>query len=279
MFTAVTPDYFATSGTKLIRGRTFTAHPGPNAGYEVIVNEVQADAIWPKENPIGHCVRFKADTMPCARVVGVAENAVLNSLDETPWAQFYVSIEHSPIETWGAAAIILRADPERVASVERAAHELLRRQFEGGIPHVESMARVMEPDYRPWTLGAQLFSLFGVLALLVAGVGIYSSVSYAVSQRTHEFGVRVALGARTADVVRQVVGEGVRVVLAGVLLGILIALAAGRLVASLLYGIAASDPAAMAVVAAILVLIAIVATLQPAWRAGRADPVGALRAE
>jgi putative ABC transport system permease protein len=279
VYTAVTPEYFATSGTKLTGGRTFTAHPGPNAAYEVIVNQTEADAIWPKQDPIGHCVRFNADTMPCATVVGVAETAILNSLDEKPWAQFYVSIEHSPVETWGAATIVLRADPERVPSVQRALHDLLRDEFAAGIPRIESMAEVMEPDYRPWKLGATLFTLFGLLALVVAGVGIYSSVSYAVSQRTHEFGVRVALGARTADIVRQVVGEGVRVVLVGVVLGILMALAVGRLVASLLYGIAASDPAAMSMVAAILVLIAITATLLPAWRAGRSDPMGALRAE
>ena len=279
VFTAVTPDFFAASGTKLVRGRTFTAHVGPKAAYEVIVNQAEADAVWPNENPIGHCVRFNADTMPCATVVGVAETAILNSLDEKPWAQFYVSIDHPPVETWGAETIVLRADPQRIASVRRALHDLLLDQFAGGIPRIESMAQVMEPEYRPWKLGATLFTMFGVLALVVAGVGIYSSVSYAVSQRTHEFGVRVALGARTVDVIRQVVGEGVKVVLVGVVVGILMALAAGRLVASLLYGIAASDPAAMAAVAAILLLIAIVATLQPAWRAGRADPVGALRAE
>jgi len=279
VFTAVTPNYFATSGTKLVGGRTFTAHPGPKAGYEVIVNQAEADAVWPKENPIGHCIRFNADTMPCAMVIGVAETAILNSLDEKPWAQFYVPIEHSPIETWGAETVVLRTAPRQIPSVQRALHDLLRDQFAAGFPRIESMAQVMEPDYRPWKLGATLFTLFGALALVVAGVGIYSSVSYAVSQRTHEFGVRVALGARTADVIRQVVGEGVRVVLVGVVLGILMALATGRLVASLLYGIAPSDPAAMAVVAATLLLIAIAATLQPAWRAGRADPVRALRAE
>jgi ABC-type antimicrobial peptide transport system permease subunit len=142
-----------------------------------------------------------------------------------------------------------------------------------------SMAQVIEPDYRPWKLGATLFTLFGMLALVVASVGIYSSVSYAVSQRTHEFGVRVALGARTSDILRQVLGEGLRTVALGIVLGILMALAAGRLVASLLYGVAASDPAAMATVALLLLVISALAALAPAWRAAGADPVGALRAD
>ena len=127
--------------------------------------------------------------------------------------------------------------------------------------------------------GATLFTLFGVLALIVAGLGIYSTVSYAVSQRTHEFGVRVALGARAVDVLRQVLAEGLRTVAIGVVIGILMALAAGRLVESLLYGITASDPSAMAIVAVVLLVIAALAALMPAWRAAKADPVAALRAD
>jgi predicted permease len=279
MFTAVTPDYFDAIGTKLLRGRTFTRHPGPNAPYEIIVNQAQADAIWANENPIGHCVRFNADTMPCATVIGVAQTALLNSIDETPAAHFYVSIEHSPVATWGASDIVIRAEPAKLAAVQRSMNELLRSDFADGVPRFKTMAQVMEPEYRPWQLGATLFTLFGGLALIVAGVGIYSSVSYAVSQRTHEFGIRVALGARTSDVMRQVLGEGLRTVALGVVLGILMALAAGRLVASLLYGIAASDPAAMATVAVVLLLISLLAALAPAWRAAGADPVRALRAD
>jgi ABC-type antimicrobial peptide transport system permease subunit len=141
------------------------------------------------------------------------------------------------------------------------------------------MAASMEPEYRPWRLGATLFTLFGFLALLVAGVGVYSSVSYGVSQRTHEFGVRAALGATTGNVLSQVLGEGLRTVAIGVGAGIALALAAGRLIASLLYGVKANDPAAMAIAAIVLLSIAAVASLVPAWRAAKADPVEALRAE
>ena len=131
----------------------------------------------------------------------------------------------------------------------------------------------------PWQLGATLFTLFGVLALTVAGIGVYSSVSYAVSQRTHEFGVRAALGATARDVIVHVLGSGLRTVFIGIAVGVGLALAAGRLVASLLYGVKPDDPRALIASAGILLVISTVATLAPAWRASRVDPVEALRAE
>jgi len=115
--------------------------------------------------------------------------------------------------------------------------------------------------------------------LIVAAIGVYSTVSYAVGQRTHEFGVRVALGATMRDVLGQVLGEGLRVVTVGVLVGVLLALAGGRLVGALLYGIAPSDPVAMCAAASVLLAAAAVASLVPAWRAAKVDPVTALRAE
>src|SRR5262249_27898021 len=109
--------------------------------------------------------------------------------------------------------------------------------------------------------------------------GVFSTVSYAVSRRMHEFGVRIALGARGADVVRQVLSEGLKTVIAGVVVGLLLALAAGKLVASLLYGIKPSDPSSMAIVTGTLIVIALAAALIPAWKAARSDPVSALRAD
>jgi putative ABC transport system permease protein len=134
-------------------------------------------------------------------------------------------------------------------------------------------------ELRPWRVGAALFSAAGILALLVAMVGIYSTISYTFSQRTHEIGVRVALGAQATNVVRLVVGEGVRAVLVGVVVGVLLALAAGRLVESMLYKTSPRDPAVLSVVSLSLLLVAVGACLVPAWRALRVDPASALRAE
>src|SRR5207248_6813231 len=124
-----------------------------------------------------------------------------------------------------------------------------------------------------------LFSALGFLALVVAVIGIYSTMSYGVSQRLHEFGVRIALGARLADVLRLVIGQGLRAVAAGAALGIVLALATGRLVASLLYGIAPSDPVVLVLVGLTLMTAGAFAAFVPAWRAARVDPVSSLRAE
>jgi len=124
-----------------------------------------------------------------------------------------------------------------------------------------------------------LFSLFGVLALVVAAFGVYSTVSYDVSQRTHEFGVRAALGAQMADIVRHVLRDGLKTVLVGLVAGVMLAMGAGRVVASLLYGVPPRDPLALTVVAGALMAVAVGAALVPAWRASRADPLLALRNE
>ena len=287
LVTGISPGYFAAVGMKLLRGTTFSSNAKSASQLAVVVNQAMADAIWPGENPLGHCIYFQDDgqpaidrrSTPCARVIGVVETALVTSINETPEPQFYFSLDHPPFPTWGAASIIVRASPQQLAGVQRPVTDLLRAEFPSAIPHWTTMAAAMEPEYRPWRLGATLFTLFGVLALCVAGIGIYSTISFAVTQRRHEFGVRVALGAQTADVMRQVLGSGLRTVAIGIVLGILMALVAGRLVASLLYGVAPSDPVTLGLVAAILLATATLAALVPAWRAAGADPVSALRSE
>jgi len=141
------------------------------------------------------------------------------------------------------------------------------------------MAQSLEPQFRPWRLGARLFLALGILALVVAAIGVYSVVAYSVSQRTREMGIRIALGARTADVLSLVVGEGARTVAIGVLVGVLVSLAAGRLVATLLYGITAHDPAVLAGAAVVLMLVGMTASMVPSVRAAKVDPVVALRSD
>jgi len=274
----VTPSYFETTGTKLLRGRTFgIEHPG--GPFTTVVNKAMADALWPNQDPIGRCVRFDVPTAPCATVIGVVQTAMMLSIDEKPTPRFYVSLDNLSFRLYPWRDLVVRADPRQLPGVMTAVRELLRTEFPGSIPQITTMSQAMEPEYRPWDLGAKLFTLFGVLALLVASIGVYSTVSYAVSQRTHEFGIRIALGAGAADVLAHVLGEGLRTVVAGVIAGIVLALAAGKLVSSLLYGITPSDPAAMATVAIVLVTVALIAAFVPARRAAGADPVSALRAD
>jgi ABC-type antimicrobial peptide transport system permease subunit len=184
-----------------------------------------------------------------------------------------------PFTGWGVSDVVLRLNRERFSIALGQVRELLRAEFPGAKVSTNTMAAAMEPEYRPWQLGATLFTLFGALAALVAAIGVYSSVSYAVSQRTHEFGVRLALGASGGKIIRQVVGDGVRTVFIGVVAGILLSLALGRIVASLLYGVSPGDPLAMLIAAALLLGVAVAASFAPAWRAGRSDPCSALRTD
>jgi predicted permease len=277
-WTAVTPNYFETTGMRLSRGRTFAAG-GADGASSVIVNQAMAHALWPNENPIGRCVRFDTPTNPCVAVIGVVQTAIMGHLDEKPDPMFYVSAERAPFANWGGTTMVVSASPDRIDAVTNGMRDLLRAEFPGAIPVTTTMASLMAPQYRPWELGAKLFTAFGFLALVVATIGVYSSVSYAVTQRTHEFGVRLALGARGVDVVRQVLGENLRTIVIGVMLGSILTLAAGGLLRSLLYGVEPSDPLSLGGVAIVLIVIALAAAFRPAWRASRCDPVSALRAE
>ena len=275
----VSPEFFRTVGLSMLRGRGFTEAAGDNVPAEVVVNDAMAKLVWPDRDALGQCLRFKTRDAPCYTVVGVVETARLtNVIEKEPAAQFYVPLGSTASRSSGAT-IIVRAGTTDASVASAELLGTLRRAFPAAEPMVTAMTTNLEPEYRPWRLGASLFTGLGLLALVVAVVGVYGTVSYSVSQRTHEFGVRVALGAQSGQVVRQVVGEGLRTVGAGIALGIVLALAMGRLVTALLYGIAPRDPGVLIAVSASLMAVAILASLVPALRAARADPITALRAD
>ena len=275
----VTPSFFEATGTKLLRGRTVRMNL-PTADR----SRRSSTRRWPTRSGrtrirSGVAFGFDAPGAACATVIGVAQTAMMLSIDETPTPRFYVSLDNLPCQALYGSGSHHSRSARRLPAVMTAIRELLRAEFPGSIPRISTMSQTMEPEYRPWELGAKLFTLFGVLALVVASIGVFSTVSYAVSRRMHEFGIRVALGARGVDVVAQVLTEGLKTVVAGVVAGLVLTLAAGKLVAALLYGIKPSDPASMAIVAGTLIAIALAAALIPAWRAARSDPVTALRAD
>jgi ABC-type antimicrobial peptide transport system permease subunit len=168
-----------------------------------------------------------------------------------------------------------RADLREVAASVRAALKGAHGGMEG--IDVRPFLDLVAPEIRPFRLGATMFGIFGALALLLAGVGLYAVISFGVARRTRELGIRAALGARAADVVGLVFGEGVRVTMIGIAIGIVLALALGRAVEALLFGTSPRDPIVMAVVAITLLVVAAVASAIPAWRAARVDPLVALR--
>jgi hypothetical protein len=278
-YSAVSPGFFAATGTRVIRGRTFTSGAAARVERAVLVNQALADSVWPGRDPLGRCVRFEKAESVCYTVIGVTQNPLQTRLKETPDAHVWAPLENQPSENWGVGDVVLRMEPKGMTTALAQVRAMLRAEFPAAKVFTNTMSAAMEPEYRPWQLGATLFTLFGALAALVAAIGVYSSVSYAVSQRTHEFGVRVALGASGGRIVGHVVGNGVRTVSIGVIAGILMALALGRIVASLLYAVSPGDPVAMLIASVVLLGVAVAASLAPAWRAGRADPVIALRTD
>ena len=278
-WTAVSSGYFDASGVRLLRGEDFPKTRG--GPHVVVVNDAMAKLAWPGRPAIGACMRFGKRTEPCYRVIGVVENSRERSVIEDASPMYYLPLNDLPPEArgWTANYVMLSTDPRSAASVVGSVRGLIRQAFPGGIPSIVRLSDYLEPEYRPWRLGATLFSAFGLLALVVAVVGIYSTTSYSVQQRVQEFAVRIALGARLADVVQLVVAEGTRVVAIGVVLGVGLAIVAGKLVASLLYGISPSDPATALGVAAILFVAGIAAAMFPAWRAARVDPAATLKTD
>jgi predicted permease len=275
----VTPSYFATTDIALSRGRAFT---DADRGTRVaVVNETAARAYWPNADPIGQCLRLFRDTLPCTTVVGVMKGAHLDDVIEKPTAQIVslasVSATGAPN---GTRYLVVRTAPGRADQVVQFLRAEVRRTFPpSSAIMVTSMADVIAPQLRPWRLGATIFSAFGLLALVVAALGTYSVIAYSVNQRAHEMSVRAALGARAADVVGLIVGQGVRIAGVGIVLGVAVSVAASRLIASLLYETSARDPLVGLAVAALLALVAVIASSIPAWRATRADPVEALRSD
>jgi putative ABC transport system permease protein len=271
-------------GTRILQGRAFAEADDRATGERVaIVSLAMARALWPDGNAIGHCVRLGADSMPCRRIVGIAdetqESAVEPNGAESPYAQIvYVPISQGR-RTIGARTLLARIDAPPPAVIARVRSAIQRAEPDMPLPDVWLMQSRHDPELRPWRLGAIMFGVFGALALVVAALGLYSVIGYSVSQRTGEMGIRIALGARRRDIVSLVGARGA--LLAGV--GILIANAGGvmlaPLVQPLLFQISARSVAAYAAVSGVVLIVAVVASLIPANRAARVSPMSVIRPE
>ena len=274
---AVTPPFFAVTGIRVLSGTVF--QEGAAGASQVMVNAELAQTLWPGVDAVGQCMRFEKSDAPCSVVTGVVSNAGRTDLIEAAMPMFYLPLGNAITKGDVGWELVVRTRLGSEAAAAREMAALIKQAFPAGEPNVRPMSADTERLYRPWRLGAQLFTGVGVLALLVALVGIYSTVSYSVGQRAHEFGVRAALGAKLSDVLNQVVGEGVRVVAIGIAFGMVLSMVAGRFVRALLYGVEPTDVSAMILAGSTLLLVTIAAAIVPAWRAARADPVHALRGE
>jgi predicted permease len=266
-------DYFETLGIPIVKGRAFTRNDRTGSTSVGIINEAMAKQVWPNEDPIGRHVRIFNDPVP-REIVGIAKTVKVNFLGEDP-----VSVLYLPLEQNYASQVTVQVraagDPASVLGTVR--REL--QQVEPGMPllNVSTYQTVFQQSLWVPRMGAWLLGIFGFLALLLASIGLYGVMAYAVSQRTRELGIRLALGARQQDVRNMVVRQGVLLATAGVVLGLLAAFGLARLVANLLFGVTANDPMTLTIIPILLLAVAFVATYLPARRASRVDPVEALR--
>ena len=271
-----TADYFGTMGTRIVRGRGFDSTDKRGSPLSIVVSEGMAQKLWPRENALGKCVKVGGDTMPCATVVGVAENVKASDIVGEDALQYYLSIEQQrPV----GAALFVRVHGRGVLSAEQVRKRLQALMPRPSYVRVMPMQNIVDGARGSWETGTTMFLLFGFLALVLAAIGLYSVIAYNVAQRTPELGLRIALGAHARDVLRMVLGEGLRFGLGGIAIGAVIALVAGRWVQPLLYQESARDPLVFVGVAVILACIALAASAIPASRAVRVDPSIALRTE
>ena len=250
-----------------------------------VVNETMARLYWPQQSPIGTCIKFGTDTMPCTTVIGVVSNTRRQDLVEglvpqiyRPLGQLSPNVTNSTVSFFGFTLVV------GTAGDANALVEPLRRTMQATAPsvpyaNVMTMRALLGRQTRSWELGARVFTAFGALALALAAVGLFSVVAFTIGQRMHEFGIRTALGARPSDLLRLTIIRGVAPAVVGIVVGVVMALVGGRFVGGLLFQVSPRDPAVLGGASAVLFVCAVVASIVPAMRAARVDPTVALRAE
>jgi hypothetical protein len=282
----VSPEYFSTLGTRVLRGRAFTDADRVGSELVMMVSETTARTLWPGGDALGQCMEVggadrdkpgllaaPVDTMPCTSVVGVVEDVRWSDLEQQPHLHVYVPIA----QRRASPTLVLRARGDDIATIDAVRAVVYELAPRVAFVRLEALTESIDDQLRPWRLGASMFTAFGVLALIIAAVGLYSMLAYMVTLRAHEMGVRIALGAGVGDVLRLVVGDGMRVTAAGIALGVVGALVLAPRLETLLYGVSARDPLVVGGVVVALLAVALVASLAPAMRAARADPNVALR--
>ncbi|HUI42004.1 MAG TPA: ABC transporter permease [Terriglobia bacterium] len=272
----VMPDYFRTAGIPLLEGRDFSAHDGPDAPRVAIVNRKMADRFWPKQDAVGKRFSHDKDHPKWITVVGVAGDVRQYALDEPAAPEAYFPEFQNQ---YSDQFVLVRASSNplgQIGPVRAALHEM-----DSQIPldQPRELAEVVTESSSQQRFLALLLGLFSGLALVLATVGIYGVIAYSVAQRTHEMGIRMALGAARGNVLRLVLGEGLRMALAGVVVGLAGAWALTRFLTSLLYGVRPTDPLTFVAVPLLLLGVALAACYVPARRATQVDPIKALRYE
>jgi putative ABC transport system permease protein len=286
-FKGITPDWLRAMGGRLLRGRAFTDADTLQAPGVVLINETLARRFFPNEDPIGQHLKMGQEQVPLGttdryglsfwnEIVGVVSD--LKSIHPHPEAvpEVYQPYWQYPMQS---PTIVVRATGDPAALAKAIVRETKAIIPNLPQPVIQTMDELLSESVAQPRLQAVLLSLFGILALVLAAVGLYGVLAYAVTQRTHEIGIRMALGAQKRHVLSLVIGQGMKLALAGVFIGVIAALALTRVLRSLLYEVKPADPLTFLAVALVLVTIALAACWLPGRRATNVDPMEALRYE
>jgi predicted permease len=271
----ITPGYFDALRIPLKKGRVLSDLDRKDTTPVAVINEAMAKHFWPNQDAIGKRFHFFGD--PTLReVVGVVGDTVVNNIGEAP-----VPLAYLPITQGFSPAVTLQVrttgKPESVIGGVRGGIQSLDRNL--AITNVQTIGEIMDQGLWAPRMGAAMLTVFGGLALLLAAFGVYGVLSYSVNQQTREIGIRMAMGAERAHVLRLVVGQGLRLAAAGLVAGVIVALLLVRQLSSLLFGVSAYDPVTFVGVGLLLLVVAFMACYVPARRATRVDPLVALRYE
>lgn len=274
-FTAASPQYFSAMQMNLIRGRLFNAGDGQGTSPSAIINQTFARQFWPDKNPVGQQLQFGEQHTVCT-IVGVVNDVKMYQLRPRPERQMYVSLAQFPSSTFGFVVRTSGDSTTMATAIRDAIWAVDRDQPISSVEPLETLIAVVDAGNRVIT---KLMVFFGVLAMFLGAIGIYGVMAHLVSQRTHEIGIRIALGASPSQVMRMVVGQGLKLAMIGVAAGVIVALGTSRALVTMLYEVTPNDPLTFIAVPILFAVVSLVACYVPARRGMRVDPLVALRYE
>jgi len=279
VFRVIGPGYFGTMGIPILRGRDFTDEDNADTKDVVVISEKTAQHFWPGQDPIGKRLKPGSSTSKSAwrEVIGIVKDVRQNDLIATPKMEMYFTYRQ-PKEL-AANALVMRTTIEPMGVAASVRNTIWSIDKDQTVADIDTMDHIVAEAVARQRFSMVLLGLFAGLALLLASVGIYGVMSYSVVQRAREIGIRIALGAQRTDVLQMTLAQGLKLICAGMMIGLVAAFLVTRVLATLLYGITATDPITFAGISVVLLAVAILATYIPALRATRVDPITALRAQ
>jgi putative ABC transport system permease protein len=273
---AVSPGYFKAMGIPLLRGRLFTEQDKKDAPRVAVINETMAKKFFPNEDPIGKGINVTNGPERFREIVGIVGDVKQYGLDQPTTAQTYEPYLQTPFQNM---TLVVRTDGNPAGLTAGVRSQVLSIDKDQPVSRIRTLEQVISESVAKQRFAMLLLGIFAMVALVLAGVGLYGVMSYAVTQRTHEIGIRMALGAQQRDVLKLVVGHGMILALVGVAIGLIASLALTRVMTTLLFGVSATDPLTFLAIPALLAGVALLASFMPARRAMKVDPMVALRYE